>query len=101
MTSGPNDDVTPVEVPFYPNVPQRRSVILAFVGVLVAGTLGGTIGWGLVEASCSETPLVVQRLLTGVPGYKVHAHSCDLYLLFGALTGAVICALGAAIVAVL
>jgi len=95
------DDVTPVDVPFHPNVPRRRSVILAFLGVLVAGSLGGLIGWGLVDASCSETPLHVQRLLTAIPGYHIHTRSCDLYLLTGALIGAIICALGAAIVAVL
>jgi hypothetical protein len=95
------DDVTPVDVPFHPNVPKRRSVILAFLGVLFAGALGGTIGWGLVDASCSEAPMQVQRLLRGVPGYKVHTPSCDIYLMLGALSGALVCALGAAIVAVL
>jgi hypothetical protein len=98
--TGP-DDTTPVDVPFHPNVPKRRSVLLAFVGVLVAGGLGGLIGWGLVDATCSEEPLQVQQLLRAVPGYEVHTPSCDLQLLAGALTGAIICALGAAIVGVL
>ena len=95
------EDTTPVDVPFHPNVPQRRSVVLAFVGVIVAGCLGGTIGWGLVDATCSEAPMQVQRLLTAVPDYEVHTPSCDVYLLLGALAGALVCALGAAIVAVL
>ena len=95
------DDVTPVEVPFHPNVPRRQSVMLAFLGVLVAGTLGGLIGWGLVDASCSEAPMQVQHLLTAVPGYRFHTPSCDLYLMLGAVVGATMCALGAAIVAVL
>src|SRR5690349_16622778 len=94
-------DLTPVDVPFHPNVPKRGSVLLAFFGVVVAGVLGGTIGWGLVDASCSEKSLVVQHLLTGVRGYHIHTRSCDAYLLLGALVGAVACALGAAIVAVL
>jgi hypothetical protein len=76
-------------------------VLLAFVGVLLAGWLGGTIGWGLVDATCSEEPLQVQHLLSAVPGYEVHTPSCDLQLMAGALAGAVICALGAAIIAVL
>jgi hypothetical protein len=95
------DDATPVEIPYHPNVPQRRSVMLAFTGVMVAGILGGTIGWGLVRASCSDTPMQVQRLLSSLPGYQVHTRSCDWYLLLGALVGALICAIGAAIVAVL
>jgi hypothetical protein len=101
MTVLPPDDTTPVEVPYHPNVPKRRSVMLAFVGVLLAGTLGGLIGWGLVDASCTEAPMQVQRLLQSVPGYQVRTPSCDVYLLLGAVFGATICALGAAIVAVL
>jgi hypothetical protein len=97
----PPDDSTPVEVPYHPNVPQRRSVMLAFTGVMFAGLLGGTIGWGLVRASCSDSPMQVQRLLSSLPGYKVHTASCDPYLLLGAVAGTLICALGAAIVAVL
>jgi hypothetical protein len=99
--SGPLPDGPAVEVPFHPNVPKRRSVLLAFFGVLVAGWLGGTIGWGLVDATCSEEPLQVQELLRAVPGYEVHTSSCDVQLMGGALGGAVLCALGAAIVAVL
>jgi hypothetical protein len=95
------DDAAPVEVPFHPNVPKRQSVMLAFLGVLLAGSLGGLIGWGLVDASCSEAPMQVQRLLTAVPGYHAHTPSCDLYLMLGAVVGATMCALGAAIVAVL
>ena len=97
----PADDATPVDVPFHPNVPHRRSVMLAFTGVMFAGVLGGTIGWGLVRASCSDSPMQVQRLLSSLPGYQVHTRSCDWYLLLGALVGTLICALGAAIVAVL
>jgi hypothetical protein len=94
-------DLEPVEIPTHPNVPRRTSVWIAFSGVMVAGILGGTIGWGLVDASCSDKPLLAQRLLSVVPGYVQHVPSCDLYRLLGALTGAIICALGAAIVAVL
>ncbi|MDQ1519842.1 MAG: hypothetical protein QOI55_915 [Actinomycetota bacterium] len=101
MAGLPPEDVTPVDVPFHPNVPKRQSVMLAFLGVLLAGSLGGTIGWGLVDASCTEAPMQVQRLLESVRGYHVHTRSCGLYLMLGALTGAIVCALGAAIVAVL
>jgi hypothetical protein len=98
--TGP-DDTTPVDVPFHPNVPKRRSVVLAFVGVLLAGWLGGTIGWGLVDATCSERPLHVQELLRSVPGFEVHTSSCDLQLMGGALGGAILGAVGAAVIAVL
>jgi hypothetical protein len=43
----------------------------------------------------------VQKLLTAIPGYEIHTRSCTPYLMLGALIGAVICAGGAAIVAVL
>jgi hypothetical protein len=101
MVALPPDDTTPVEIPSHPNVPRRASVMLAFVGVLVAGGLGGTIGWGLVDASCTEAPMHVQRLLEAVPGYEVRTPTCDVYLMLGAVTGAAVGALGAAIVGVL
>jgi hypothetical protein len=43
----------------------------------------------------------VQHLLSAVPGYRVDTPSCDLSLMLGAVVGATMCALGAAIVAVL
>jgi hypothetical protein len=91
----------PTDIPAHPNVPRRAAVWLAFGGVMVSGILGGTIGWGLVNSSCSDKPMTVQRLLAAIPGYRTHVPSCDSYRLIGAVTGAAVCALGAAIVAVL
>ncbi|MCU1426204.1 MAG: hypothetical protein JWL83_204 [Actinomycetia bacterium] len=100
-TSEGADDLAPVDVPSHPNVPNRGAVWLAFAGVMVSGILGGTIGWGLVDASCSDKPMTVQRILRDVPGYVQHVPSCDTYRLLGAVFGALVCAVGAAIVAVL
>ena len=70
-----------------------------FVGILVAGGLGGAIGYGIVDTSCTETPTVSEQLLESVPNYEAETHSCDLALLGGAVAGAAIAAIGAGIVA--
>ena len=72
-----------------------------FVGISLAGVLGGLIGWGLVETSCADTPMRAERLLNEVPGFHAHVASCALPALGAALVGTIITALGAAIVAVL
>ena len=72
-----------------------------FVGILVAGGLGGAIGYGIVDTWCTETPTVSDQLLESVPNYEAQTHSCDLALLGGALAGAAIAAVGAGVVAVL
>jgi hypothetical protein len=85
----------------HPNAPRRAALGLAFAGVVFAGLLGGTIGWGVVDTSCSEVPTVQQQLLESVPGYEAHVPSCDLRALAGALGGAVFAAVGVGIVAAL
>ena len=42
----------------HPNRPTRGLLVLMFVGILVAGGLGGAIGYGIVDTSCTETPTV-------------------------------------------
>ena len=85
--------------PSHPNAPRRGTLALAFAGIVVTGLLGGTIGWGLVDTSCSETPTVAERLLDDVPGYDIDRASCDVRLLGGALAGTVLAAGGAGVVA--
>lgn len=85
----------------HPNLPARRPIFLAFAGIVLAGLLGGTIGWGLVRASCTEQPTVLQDLLRGVDGYTVATRSCTASLTGGAVGGAMLAAAGAGIVAVL
>lgn len=75
--------------------------MLAFVGIVVAGALGGLIGWGIVDTTCSETPTIAEQLLGQVPGHDVQHQECGAKLLGGALAGAAIAAGGAGIVAVL
>jgi hypothetical protein len=59
--------------------PSRGAFVLAYVGVVIAGLLGGAIGYGFVTTS----------------------HGGTLAQLFGAIIGAVLAAGGAGIVAVL
>jgi hypothetical protein len=70
-----------------------------FVGILVAGGLGGAIGWGIVDTSCTETPTVGNQLVEAVPGVHAPRHSCDAALIGGALVGAGVAAVGAGVVA--
>jgi hypothetical protein len=83
----------------HPNHPGRGLLVLAFVAILIAGGLGGAIGWGIVNTSCTEKPTVAQQLIDTVPGTQIHTHSCDAALVGGALVGAGIAAVGAGIVA--
>jgi hypothetical protein len=87
--------------PVHPNAPRRTQLALAFAGIVLAGMLGGTIGWGIVDTTCTEKATVAQQLLEDVPGYHAEQQSCDLALIGGALAGTVITAVGAAVVAVL
>jgi len=68
-----SDDVTP------PMLPSRWAFLLAFGGVVLAGILGGIIGFGIADVSSQS----------------------DLSHLIGAFVGAVIGAGGVGIVAVL
>ncbi len=86
----------------HPNAPRRGPVYLAFGLVVAAGVLGGLIGWSLVDATCSETPPLLRRLLAGaVDGFGAPRRSCVAQQTAGALAGAVAAALGCAVVAVL
>ena len=87
--------------PEHPNAPRRTALVLAFAGIVVAGTLGGLIGWGIVDTTCSETPTIAEQLLGQVPGHEVRHQECGAKLLGAAVVGAVIAAAGAGIVAVL
>ena len=84
-----------------PNQPRRRSLRLAFVGIAFSGVLGGLIGYGLVDTTCSDRPTVAQQLLEQVPRYHAHVASCTWKLLGAALLGTIIAGIGAGIVALL
>ena len=84
----------------HPNVVRRGPVFLAFSAVMLAGIFGGLIGYGLVRASCTETPSQLRQLLAaGVDGYRVPTHDCQLQLAFATLVGALFAAFGSGIVA--
>jgi len=72
-----------------------------FTAIVVGWLLGGGIGYGLVNTSCPTTATLAEQLLETVPGFHAHTPSCDTKLLAGALTGTVLAATGAGIVAVL
>lgn len=61
--------------------PPRSAFFLAYAGVVLAGLVGGSLGYALVETSCSGR--------------------CTGPLAIGALVGAVVSAVGAGVVAVL
>jgi hypothetical protein len=62
-------------------LPSRGAYVLAFLSVVLAGTFGGIIGYGLVDIGCSG--------------------DCGLAVLAGLAVGALIGAAGVGIVAVL
>jgi zinc transporter ZupT len=71
----------PVERDTPPTMPSRTAFLLSFVSVVLAGVLGGVIGYGIVDISC--------------------ARGCAASKLLGAVLGAVLAAAGVGIVAVL
>jgi hypothetical protein len=86
----------------HPNLPRRGALALMFAAIVVCGVLGGSIGYGLVNTSCASSPTVAEHLLeASVPGYHASTESCDLKLAAGALTGTVVAAIGAGVVAML
>ena len=104
-------DAAPLDPPFgpddpgeHPNAPRRGALLLAFLGIVTAGLLGGMIGWGLVDVGCVDSPTLGQRLLDAapaLPGYEPDLPSCTAALVAGSLIGALLAAAGAAVVAVL
>ena len=88
--------------PAHPNLPRRRTLAVTFLGIAVAGILGGTIGYGLVEVSCSDSPTRAERLLAEtVPGFRAAGGSCAGTALVVALVATALVAVGAGVVAVL
>jgi hypothetical protein len=85
----------------HPNVPRRGPLLLAFSAVVICGALGGLIGYGLIDTSCQENPSLLERMLESVRGYHPATHSCAVARAGGSVVGAVLAALGAAVVAVL
>ena len=72
-----------------------------FAGIVLAGILGGLIGYGLVATSCPDTPTRSELLLEQVKGFETHVQSCAWAELGAALVGTIIAALGAATIAIL
>lgn len=72
-----------------------------FAGIVLAGVLGGMIGYGLVATSCPDTPTRAELLLQQVKGFETQVQSCAWAELGAALAGTIIAALGAATIAVL
>ncbi len=95
----PSDD--PEAAAPHPNLPRRGALALMFAAIVVCGILGGTIGYGLVNTSCPSNATVAEHLLEVAPGFHAHNPSCDLKLLGGAVTGTVLAAIGAGVVAML
>jgi hypothetical protein len=85
----------------HPNAPRTAALLVAIVAIALAGVLGGAIGWGLARTGCDEEPRLGHRLLESVAGYAVPDQSCTLPLLGGALVGALVASVGAAVVATL
>jgi hypothetical protein len=85
--------------PAHPNQPSRWTLALAFAGILFAGLLGAAIGWGIVNASCTEDPTIGDQLIGSVPGVEISTRSCDAALAGGTIVGAAIAAVGAGVVA--
>jgi len=74
-----SDDEQPFPAP--DTVPPRSAFVLAYVGIVLAGLLGGAIGYGLVDVGC-------------------RGH-CGTARAFGALAGGLVAAAGGGVVAVL
>lgn len=85
----------------HPNLPRRGPLALMFAAIVIAGVLGGGIGYGLVNTSCPKEPTLAEQLLETVPKFHASTPSCDPKILAGAVVGALLAAIGAGVVAML
>jgi len=100
LSNGRYDPGVPIDAPgTHPNLPRRGLLALMFSAIVVCGMLGGAIGYGLIRISCPRTPTVADQLSELVPGFHAHVPACDPQLLGGALSGTVLTAIGAGVVA--
>jgi hypothetical protein len=72
-----------------------------FAAIVVAGCLGGVIGYSLVATTCPDTPTRAEQLLEQVRGFHAHVPSCATQELLAALAGTIVAAFGAAVIAIL
>jgi len=99
---GEHDELDPdADFVLHPNVPRRGPLLAAFFAVTVCGMLGGLIGYGLVDTSCTEKSSLLEHLLESVRGYHATVHRCGVARAGGSVIGGVLAALGAGVVAVL
>ena len=86
----------------HPNVVRRGPVFFAFGLVVIAGTFGAMIGYGLVRASCTESPAKLRLLLhAAIPEFRVPTTSCQAQFAGSTIIGALIAAAGTGVVAML
>jgi hypothetical protein len=76
-------------------LPSVQARVLAFGAIVVAGVCGGLIGFSAVKVGCQGTGPQV----AGVP--RVTSHNCATSAGIGGLVGALIAAVGVAVISVL
>ena len=74
-------------------------LVLAFFGIVFAGVLGGAIGWGIVDTSCTEIAARRRSTARSDPRHDCAGAFVRRAALLAALVGAGIAAIGAGIVA--
>ena len=87
--------------PEHPNLPRRGALGAMFAAIVLAGSLGGLIGYSLVAATCPSTPTRAEQLLEQIRGFHASVPSCATKELGAALVGTILAAIGAATVAIL
>ena len=55
--------------PEHPNRPKRAQLVVAFVGIVLAGALGGAIGWGIVDQWRKDNSLPTLKDADREPSY--------------------------------
>ncbi|MDP9334477.1 MAG: hypothetical protein M3Q30_14410 [Actinomycetota bacterium] len=85
--------------PEHPNLPGRGALAATFAAIVLSGALGGLIGYSLVATTCPDSPTRAEQLLQQLRGFQVHVPSCAFEELAAAVTGTIVAAIGAAIIA--
>lgn len=91
----------PEDLPAPSALPSPRARLLAFIAILIAGTCGALIGYGVVDVQCGRTSLPPAEFRADGEGQPPPAGDCGTAIGLGMVAGGMLGAGGVAVIVVL